>query len=93
MAEEGEILSRIGEVIREYNELAGKSIRDARLSPDDHFCDDLGGDSMDLISLVLGLEEVFEISIDGEELLDANPWQLGNLARYIQRKMQELPVG
>ncbi|MBI1894768.1 MAG: hypothetical protein HYS14_11715 [Candidatus Rokubacteria bacterium] len=93
MASLQEVIVRIGHVIREYNADAGKSIRSTQLSPNDHFCDDLGGDSMDLIALVLGLEDAFQISIGEDELVDANPWRLGNLATYVQRKMQESPVG
>lgn len=87
------ILSRISQIIREYNELADKSIRCSRLSADDHFCDDLGGESMDLIAIILSLEEVFQISIREDELVDADPWRVGNLVTFIQRKMQESPVG
>ena len=87
------ILDRIADVIRDYNTATGKSIRSTDLSADHHFCDDLGGESMDLIAIALALEDAFGISIDEEELVDADPWQLGNLASYVERRLREIPVG
>lgn len=81
------VLSRIGEVIRRYNSATEKSIRSAELSLDHHFCDDLGGDSMDLIAMILGLEDEFGISIGEDDLLDVDPWVLRNLVDYIGQQM------
>ncbi len=84
---DAEILSRIASVILAYNDVTGKSIRATDLSLDDHFCDDLGGKSMDLIGMVLGFEDEFGISIGQDDLLDVDPWRLGNLVSYIQEQM------
>jgi acyl carrier protein len=84
---DAEILSRIASVILGYNDATGKSIRAENLSLDDHFCDDLGGNSMDLIGMILGFEDEFHIAIGQDDLLEVDPWRLGNLVSYIREQM------
>src|SRR5947207_14881733 len=89
MVSDESILARIAEVIHEYNHVTGKSIRCIGLLMNDHFCDDLGGYSMDLIEMILALEDAFNVTISEEDFADADPWRLGNLVRYIRSKMVE----
>lgn len=84
---DAEVLSRIASVVLAYNDATGTSIRAVDLAPGDHFCDDLGGKSMDLIGMILGFEDEFGISIGQDDLLDVDPWRLGNLVSYIQMQM------
>jgi len=87
------ILARIADVIEEYNRVAGKSIRCTSISMGDHFCDDLGGYSMDLIEMILALEDAFNVTISEEDFVEADPWKLGNLVHYIGSRAAEAQVG
>jgi acyl carrier protein len=93
MASEKIILSQVARVIRDYNRATGKSIRHTNLSMSDHFCDDLGGDSIELIEMVLAIEDAFRISINEDDFIDADPWVIGNFVRYIEKRMREAQVG
>jgi len=93
MRSEEAILSHVARVIRDYNRATGKSIRHTRLSMTDHFCEDLGGNSIELIEMVLAFEDAFQITISEDDFIDSDPWVIGNLVRYIQKKMKEARVG
>ena len=92
MVSDEAILARISEVIDQYNDATGKSIRSTGVSMGAHFCDDLGGHSMDLIEMILALEDAFDVTISEEDFADADPWKLGNLVKYIVSKMAEAGV-
>ena len=89
MVTDESILSKIADVIQDYNRVTGKAIRCTRLSMSDHFCDDLGGQSMDLIEMILALEDAFGVPISEEDFADADPWKLGKLVKYIASKVAE----
>ncbi len=93
MVSQEAILSQVARVIRDYNRATGKSIRHTNLSMTDHFCDDLGGDSTELIEMVLAFEDAFRITISEDDFIDADPWTIGNLVGYIEKKMREARVG
>ena len=42
-------------------------VDEAEVTPNAHFIDDLGADSLDIVELVMALEETFEIQIPDEE--------------------------
>ncbi|MEA1913514.1 MAG: acyl carrier protein [candidate division WOR-3 bacterium] len=42
-------------------------VDEATVTPDAHFIDDLGADSLDTVELVLSFEETFDISIPDED--------------------------
>lgn len=46
-----------------------------RVNEQDHLVDDLGGDQLDVIELVMLLEEKFNISIDDDEAEELNTVQ------------------
>lgn len=56
------IETKIIEIIRKNPNIQGKEI-----SPDDHFINNLGIDSLDAVELILDLEKAFEITIPDEE--------------------------
>ncbi len=61
-------------------------IDSSRLSNDSEFTFDLGMDSLDIQSMLIALEEEFNISIDYEEL--SNVKSVGELTNLIQGKTQ-----
>lgn len=42
-------------------------VDESQITPDAHFIDDLGADSLDTVELILSLEETFNISIPDED--------------------------
>ena len=44
------------------------SVEESAIVPEANFGDDLDADSLDLVELVMGLEEEFQVSVDEEEL-------------------------
>jgi acyl carrier protein len=92
MVSDESILSKIADVIQAYNRVTGKSIRCTGISMGDHFCNDLGGQSMDLIEMILALEDAFDVTLSEEDFADADPWELGNLVKCIASKMMEAGV-
>jgi len=42
-------------------------VDESEVTPDAHFIDDLGADSLDTVELILSFEETFNISIPDEE--------------------------
>lgn len=81
-----EVLKRIERILAEYNTSMGRAIKASGIRPTDHFCEDLGGDSLDLVSMIIAFEEEFGIEIQEEDFAEANPWVVGNLVGYIQQK-------
>jgi acyl carrier protein len=56
-------------------------VDETEITPDSHFIDDLGADSLDTVELVMALEEEFGIEIPDE---DAEKIQtVGDVAKYI----------
>lgn len=56
-------------------------VDESEVTPEAHFIDDLGADSLDTVELVMALEEEFGIEISDE---DAEKIQtVGDVARYI----------
>ena len=44
------------------------AVEESKIVPEAKFGDDLDADSLDLVELVMGLEEEFQVSVDEEEL-------------------------
>ena len=84
-----EVLRQIERILSAYNKAMGTSIKCSGIKPTDHFCEDLGGDSLHLVSLIVTFEEEFRIEIEEGDFAEANPAVVGNLVRYIQRKLQK----
>jgi acyl carrier protein len=59
-------------------------VDESEVTPEAHFIDDLGADSLDTVELVMALEEEFGIEISDE---DAEKIQtVGDVAKYIDGK-------
>jgi acyl carrier protein len=58
-------------------------VDESEVTPEAHFIDDLGADSLDTVELVMALEEEFGIEISDE---DAEKIQtVGDVAKYIDK--------
>ena len=53
---------KLQKIIAEVLNLSEEEIR-----PDSTFVDDLGADSLDVLQIIMGIEEEFDIEIDNEE--------------------------
>ena len=57
------------------------------VTPDAHFIDDLGADSLDTVELVMAFEEEFDIAIPDE---DAEKLEtVGNAIDYLNKRLSE----
>lgn len=57
------------------------------VTPDAHFIDDLGADSLDTVELVMALEEEFDLEIPDE---DAEKLEtVGNAIEYLNKRLAE----
>lgn len=59
-------------------------IEESEITPESHFIDDLGADSLDTVELVMALEEEFGTEIpdeDAEKILT-----VGDVAKYIDER-------
>ena len=57
------------------------------VTPDAHFIDDLGADSLDTVELVMAFEEEFDIEIPDE---DAEKLEtVGNAIDYLNKRLSE----
>jgi len=54
-----------------------------KVTPEAHATDDLGADSLDLVQLVMGLEERFELELPEADIKACH--KLGDLAQLIDR--------
>jgi len=60
-----EVKQKVKEILIDESQLRGIGLDD--ISEDAHLIDDLGLDSTDLVSVIFGIEEAFDISISDEE--------------------------
>ncbi|RMF14298.1 MAG: acyl carrier protein [Candidatus Dadabacteria bacterium] len=62
MAEQGDIFTRVTEIISDKLAIDPKQI-----TPESTFTEDLGADSLDVVELLMALEDEFGIHIEEEE--------------------------
>ena len=62
-------------------------VDDAQVTPDAHFIDDLGADSLDTVELILSFEEAFNISIPDEEAEKLET--VGKALEYLEEKIEK----
>lgn len=77
-----EILTRVKKVIVE--ELNRK---DEEIKLESSFTEDFGADSLDVVQLVMGFEDEFDIEIPDEEV--ENIKTVGDAVNYISQKVEE----
>ncbi len=62
-------------------------VDESEVTPEAHFIDDLGADSLDTVELILSFEEEFEISIPDE---DAEKLEtVGKAVKYLKDHIEE----
>ena len=57
-----EILSRLKEIIEDR-----LNVEEGQIVPEASFVEDLGADSLDIVELIMGIEEEFDIEIPDED--------------------------
>lgn len=62
-------------------------VDESQVTPDAHFIDDLGADSLDTVELILSFEETFNISIPDEEA--ENLETVGKALEYLENKLEK----
>lgn len=77
--EENEIFEKVKKIVEEQLSVNSESI-----TMDATFVDDLSADSLDIVELIMGIEEAFEIEIpdtDAEKIVT-----VGDVVEYIKNK-------
>ena len=62
-------------------------VDESEVTPDAHFIDDLGADSLDTVELILSFEETFNISIPDEEAEKLET--VGKALEYLEKKIEK----
>ncbi len=62
-------------------------VDESEVTPDAHFIDDLGADSLDTVELILSFEETFNISIPDEEAEKLET--VGKAVEYLEEKIEK----
>lgn len=74
--EESEILAKIREVVAEKLDVDKEEVTESA-----HFVDDLGADSLDVVELIMGLEDEFDLEISDEKAEELET--VGDAVTYI----------
>jgi acyl carrier protein len=74
--EESEILAKIREVVAEKLDVDKDEVTESA-----HFVDDLGADSLDVVELIMGLEDEFDLEISDEKAEELET--VGDAVSYI----------
>lgn len=74
--EESEILAKIREVVAEKLDVDKDDVTESA-----HFVDDLGADSLDVVELIMGLEDEFDLEISDEKAEELET--VGDAVSYI----------
>ncbi len=62
-------------------------VSEDQITPEAHFIDDLGADSLDTVELVMALEEEFDVEIPDEEA--EKLITVGAAVDYLEKKLSE----
>jgi acyl carrier protein len=76
MMDESEILTKIREVVAEKLDVDKGEVTETA-----HFVDDLGADSLDVVELIMGLEDEFNLEISDEKAEELET--VGDAVTYI----------
>ena len=61
------------------------NVEEEQIKPDASFVDDLGADSLDIVELIMGIEEEFEVEIPDEDAEKLR--NVGDALAYVKRKL------
>lgn len=64
-----------------------KIMGDRDLTPDTHFINDCGADSLDMVDLVLAVEDEFEIELTDEDAESVNTY--GDMVKLVEAKLAD----
>lgn len=73
------ILEKIQQILAQQFEVSADSI-----SMETNIVDDLGGDSLDVVDLIMSVEEEFGISIPDEDAVELST--VGKIVEYIEKQ-------
>ena len=75
-----EVMSRLKEIVVDR-----LNVEEEQIKPEASFVEDLGADSLDIVELIMGIEEEFDIEIpdeDAEKLTN-----VGEAMAYVKKKL------
>jgi len=75
-----EISSRLKEIVVDRLD-----VEEEKITPTASFVEDLGADSLDIVELIMGIEEEFDIEIPDEEAEKLT--NVGEALEYVKRKL------
>ena len=75
-----EVMSRLKEIVVDR-----LNVEDDQIKPEASFVEDLGADSLDIVELIMGIEEEFDIEIPDEEAEKLT--NVGEAFRYVIGKL------
>ena len=61
------------------------NVEEDQVKPDASFVEDLGADSLDIVELIMGIEEEFDIEIPDEEAEKLS--NVGEALEYVKKKL------
>ena len=62
-------------------------VEESQITPEASFTNDLGADSLDIVELVMGFEQAFDISIPDEDAEKIGT--VGDAVRYLEEKAKK----
>ncbi len=75
-----EVLAKLKEIVVDR-----LNVEEDQIKPDASFVEDLGADSLDIVELIMGIEEEFDIEIPDEEAEKLT--NVGEALAYVKKKL------
>ena len=77
---EDEILAKLKELV-----IDRLNVEEEQIKPDASFVEDLGADSLDIVELIMGIEEEFDVEIPDEDAEKLR--NVGDALAYVKQKL------
>ena len=77
-----DVLARLKEIIIDRLDVEEEQIR-----PEASFVEDLGADSLDIVELIMGIEEEFDIEIPDDQVEKIKT--VGDIVKFIEEKVED----
>ncbi|MDR3165424.1 MAG: acyl carrier protein [Synergistaceae bacterium] len=77
---EDEILAKLKELV-----IDRLNVEEEQIKPDASFVEDLGADSLDIVELIMGIEEEFDVEIPDEDAEKLR--NVGDALAYVRQKL------
>ena len=75
-----EVMAKLKEIVVDR-----LNVEEDQVKPDASFVEDLGADSLDIVELIMGIEEEFDIEIPDEEAEKLS--NVGEALEYVKKKL------